>query len=339
MAIEWKKCTDEEEWDSWFLRQTQSEFLQSWGWGEFQAAVGRKVQRWQLVEDDKIIYEAQVIGHKLRPFANYAYLPRYLNAPKDVIAELLEILKNEKYSHARFEPGFLGGLGALSGVQVKNRQPQTTMLLDLTKDTSEILAGMHAKTRYNIHLAEKKGVKIIKKKDVNVFVPLYNEMLKRDKIKGHTIKYLTEMLKMPGVEQLTAYVEGEALCSNINIGFGDTYTYLHGASGNKQRNLMAPYLLQWQCILEAKKAWYKFYDFWGVAPELKEGGGGPFTTFHNYSWAADNPWTGVTRFKVGFGGTVKKYSPAIDIPIKKIEYRLAKLATKIVQFKNLKSRG
>ena len=71
------------------------------------------------------------------------------------------------------------------------------------------------------------------------------------------------------------------------IVFGnDTATYLFGASDYEYRNLMAPHLLQWQAIKDAKDKDLWFYDFWGAAPEGSEG--------------KLSQWAGFTRFKKGF---------------------------------------
>jgi lipid II:glycine glycyltransferase (peptidoglycan interpeptide bridge formation enzyme) len=49
---------------------------------------------------------------------------------------------------------------------------------------------------------------------------------------------------------------------------------------------MAPYLMQWQAIQDAKHANVWFYDFWGAAPEGAKG--------------QEAKWSGFSRFKKGF---------------------------------------
>ncbi len=61
-----------------------------------------------------------------------------------------------------------------------------------------------------------------------------------------------------------AEYEGDILCANMMIFYGDTCTYLHGGSSEKHKNIMAPHLLQWEMIKLAKEKGYKYYDFWGI---------------------------------------------------------------------------
>lgn len=148
---------------------------------------------------------------------------------------------------------------------------------------------------------------------------------------------------MENCHQLTAYVGDEAIASNILIHFGDMVTYLHGASSDKHRNLMAPYLLQWQGFLLAKKLGAINYDFGGVSPELvqfspepsrraelKEGESKTITCYHNYCWEATHKWTGITRFKAGFGGAGKKYPQAIEVAFKPFLYKIFQLLKKMI---------
>ena len=113
-----------------------------------------------------------------------------------------------------------------------------------------------------------------------------------------------------------AEYENKTIAANIVLFFGDIAVYLHGASSNKDRNLMAPYLLQWQQILDAKKAGCKKYDFWGIAPMVRQA--------HH-----DNNWGGITKFKKGFGGEEKNYIGAYDLVFDSIGYTIYKIIRKV----------
>jgi lipid II:glycine glycyltransferase (peptidoglycan interpeptide bridge formation enzyme) len=90
------------------------------------------------------------------------------------------------------------------------------------------------------------------------------------------------------------------------IYFGDTATYLHGASSRERRELMAPHLLHWTAMMDAKSWGFRTYDFWGVAPEGVEG----------------HSWAGITRFKRGFGGKYVAYPGTYDVPVDRFWYGL-----------------
>jgi lipid II:glycine glycyltransferase (peptidoglycan interpeptide bridge formation enzyme) len=102
-----------------------------------------------------------------------------------------------------------------------------------------------------------------------------------------------------------ARFEGRIIAANAVLQFGPYAVYLHGASSNSDRNLMAPYLLQWQQIKDAKNAECRIYDFWGI-------------TVGN-----ENPrWEGITRFKKGFGGREIRYAGVYDLPVNATTYNI-----------------
>ncbi len=322
MSIE--LCDNRAEW----LRS--QEFLQSWDWGEFQSAVGHAPIRLQSLQDGKVAGQLQGFVHDLGWGIRYLYAPRCLEEHLDLQA-LGDFLKKEGIAFLRLEPQQdRSSLKAISYKlkAVNNRQPQHTLLVDLTKTEEEILAGMHAKTRYNIHLAEKKDLTISQEKNADVFWKLNQETTARDAFKSHGKEYYTELLKLPIAHQLTAFQDGVAIASHILIISGDTCTYLHGASGNTGRNLMAPYLLQWEGMKLGRSLGCARYDMWGVAPQKKQGDG-TVTCFHNYCWDSTHPWTGITRFKAGFGGAPHAYPNAVDIILQPMKYRLYQLVRRI----------
>ena len=79
---------------------------------------------------------------------------------------------------------------------------------------------------------------------------------------------------------------------------------MHGASDHDYRALMAPYLLHWEVIKYAKEHGLSEYDLWGID---------------------EKKWSGVTRFKKGFGGREVKYTGSYDYVFMPIWYRLYRL--------------
>jgi len=190
-------------------------------------------------------------------------------------------------------------------------QPKTTLILDLSKSEDDLLVEMKQKTRYNIRLAEKKGVKVEKASEIDLdqIWKLFDETSRRDKFSLHSKEYYQKMLETDMAHLFTAHHENDLLAAMILLIHQDEAVYLHGASSSNKRNLMAPNLMQWQAIKFAKSKECKTYDFWGI--QNTEDGG--------------RRTDGVTRFKLGFGGKIVKYPGCSEIPLQGFNYQLFRL--------------
>ncbi len=365
-------------WDR-FVREhgpKSGAFLQSWEWGEFQEAVGRKVLRFIIDSNGPRRVDQNIDGgmHEINsalqiikvslPFGkSYLYIPRgpILNNQEAEInnQKFLEVLKNlgtnENAIFIKIDPALASAqidnkiLNSKYNILVsKNLQPKDTLILDLSKPEEEMIANMHEKTRYNIRLAEKKGVQIrwstpeTIQADLEKFWQLAGQTSSRDKFNYHPKKYYATMLcetlsaqpetkdrKNLSIRMLIAEKDDKVLGANIIVFFGETVTYLHGASNYAHRELMAPHLLQWESIRKAKLLGFKYYDFWGIAPELNKR---PITKDLKQAdqdkQYRPHPWAGITRFKLGFGGETVSYAPAFDLPVNNLWYNLYKLTKK-----------
>jgi len=198
--------------------------------------------------------------------------------------------------------------------------PKATLMVGLLGSEAELLGEMHEKTRYNIRLAERKGVEVREagiQDGFEKFWHLIQETADRDHIGIHSREYYKKMLETVRGVDIQAHLflaecEGEPLATAVLIICGDTATYLHGGSSSMQRNLMAPYALQWRMMLYAKLQGCRWYDMWGVAPVAQQ--------TQNYS-----TWAGITRFKMGFGGEVLEGAGTYDIICRPLMYRLLSL--------------
>lgn len=226
-------------------------------------------------------------------------------------------------------------------------QPAHTLMLDLTLSPAELLAGMKPKGRYNIRVAQKHGLKIRVstaenfKKDLKIFYDLLRQTTSRDQFSSHPLSFYENMLNDLGPEKAKLYLATPATASSATPAFSaatnpaettaiaarttatlapiaaiivthfkDTATYYFGASANESRQLMAPYLLQWQAILDAKVRGLKHYDFLGISPQNEP----------------HHPWAGVSDFKLKFGGKRVEYLPAREIVYQPFWYALTKIA-------------
>jgi lipid II:glycine glycyltransferase (peptidoglycan interpeptide bridge formation enzyme) len=189
--------------------------------------------------------------------------------------------------------------------------PKATRVLDLTKTEEELLAEMKPKTRYNIRLAEKKGVTVKRLNNEDILF----EMLEATAQKGtgyspHEKSYYTKLMqdlaKNDAASIFVAEYEGEFLAAIMMTKFGKVATYLHGGQGEVHKNLMAPYLCQWVAIKTAKEAGCELYDFWGVSENDDP----------------TDPWAGISRFKEGFGGQKVIFPGSFDLVIQPFWYSL-----------------
>ena len=258
-----------------------------------------------------------VVKHDLPFGKSYLYSPRCAGdyVSDGFIKEIKEIAKQQNaiFFKLEFEKEINKDLlKKFNFVKSNNIQPIQTIILDLTKSEEELLSQMHPKTRYNINLAQKKGIKIRMSNnddDFDEFWKLMRKTSKRDGFHAYPRAYYEKMLEIPGVELFIAEYKNEVIVANIVIFYENQAIYLHGASSYEHRNLMATPLLQWHQILEAKKIGCTKYDFWGID---------------------ENKWPGLTRFKRGFGGKEITYSGAYDLVFKPLWYKIYKIAKKLL---------
>ncbi len=197
-------------------------------------------------------------------------------------------------------------LGINNFRKTKDVQPSKTLILTLAGPEEEILARMHSKTRYNIRLAQKHGVKVSTSNDIEIFLFLLHQTTKRDKFKAHADEYYRHLLSLgPSFVKLYfAEYKNKILAANMMVFFGKTVTYLHGASSNQHRPVMAPHFLHWSIISQVKKDGYAYYDFWGISQKK---------------------WPSLTCFKKSFGGRVVDYPGTYDLVLDKKWYFLYKI--------------
>ena len=299
-----------DQWDS-FLTENGGSFLQSFEWGEFQKKISKKVWRFKIKEKNKTAAAFQIIKESFPFGKSYLYVPfgpcfsskLLLKGKKEtlnlILMELKKIAKKESAIFLRVE--LISPLPKISaGVDSQKRvQPQKTLILNLNKSEEEIFSGFHQKTRYNIKLSIRKGIKVIScqlpaanyQRYFDGFYKLIQKTSERDKFKPFSKEYYKEMLEIPFAELFLAVFKDKIVAGNIVMFFGKRATYLHGASDYKFRRLMAPHLLQWKQIREAKKRGCGEYDFWGID---------------------EKKWPGVTRFKNGFRGEIIEYPKGKD---------------------------
>lgn len=348
--------TDENRWDEFALKNGGN-FLQSWGWSQFQEATGREVFRMRLDVPDGASGGQATIAQFLVVAMPLPFHQKYLSVPRGPLVALDDAGKTEERLaaclnalrdslrrqgalFARLEPPQPVGQGIWSAgqlakiglQQIRAVHPACTATVDLTRPEEELLARMKPKTRYNVKVAQKHGVTVgeaeyanahLLRHDADVFWRLMVATTERDGFHAHPRAYYDKMIDVLNprwhkegllvVRLMFAMHDGEAAAAGIFAEYGDTVTYLHGASLPGKRQIMAPYLLHWEVMREAKRRGFAKYDFWGVAPSDDE----------------DHPWAGLTRFKMGFGGERVNYPGTWELPGSTLGYAGYRLVQKL----------
>lgn len=292
-------------------------FLQMWEWGEVQTVLGAPVKR--IYEETKTgTVLAQGIWQPLPLKASYWLFPKGPLGSAS-LEDRMSALKRacEGSAFLKVEPEKVPA----QSVGAAERHPSHTIVVPLTGSTEELYARMKPKTRYNIRLAQKKGVQVeyAGVEGLPRFMELMRETARRDGFFAHAPdRYEAIVAKFQGPEAHAFFAfatyEGKDLAANLMVDAFATRTYLHGASASHMREVMAPYALHAALMEDAFKNGLTSYDFWGVAPEDAD---------------ETHAWAGITRFKGGFGGERLAMPGTFDVPTKPFAYKLYRLARKV----------
>lgn len=311
------------------------DLLQSWEWGDLKAETGWEPFRLAVREKGQIVAAASALKRNL-PLAGKTilYLPRgpmltdlnrvdlldtlltgLRGLARRVGAILLKIDPPIPASHRDFHAALMrrGFINLDLGKGFEGVQPRFIMELPIDQDPEELLMQCESKTRYNIRLAQRRGVTVHEARDLEDLRAFYELLLvtaKRDGFMVRDFSYFEGIwrhLVQKGLARLfLARYEGGALAGAITFQFGKRTWYVYGASSNRHRNVMPNHILQWNMILAARESGSTVYDFRGISGDLNP----------------DNPLYGLYRFKKGFGARVVEYLGEYDLPLNRFFYVL-----------------
>lgn len=308
-------------WDA--RAESDRHFLQSWGWGSFQARWGWAPDRRLLIDratrrSAQTAGSAQILWRRLPGGFRWGYVPKGPTLAvaraharwSDVAAALRRRYASPGTLFVRLEPPVADSPAArramiLAGLRKAPRdvQPRHTILVDLARPEDTLLRSMHSKTRYNVRLSARRGVTVraaAGTRDVETYLRLHEETVRRDGYVGHDRGYLRAFLeRFSGcAELLLATARGEEVAGVVVTYAPPAAIYLYGASGERYREDMPNYALQWEAMRRARARGCTTYDLWGVpAPG-----------------AAEDPLAGLLRFKHGFGDLVS-WIGCWDLPL------------------------
>ena len=328
------EITTRPDWDGALLELPSPHILQSWAWGETKAQTGWRARRLAWRQGERPVAAAALLIRRLAarlPIA-VAYAPKgplldWADAP---LAEaVLERIETEaRRAGAIFvkidpdvradSPAGEAVVAALtrrgwrfSGEQIQYRN---TVISDLAPAEDDLLAAMKPKWRYNIRLAERKGVTVRAGtlEDFPAFYALMQETGARDRFGVHSEAYYRRALELflpAGAASLwLAEVAGEPVAALVAFALGTKAWYFYGASSGRHREKMPAYALQWAAIRWARARGCMTYDLWGI-PDADEA-----TLEAEFEQRHDGLW-GVYRFKRGFGGQVTRFVGLWEQPL------------------------
>lgn len=316
------------DWSAFLSECQDAHLLQTAPWGELKSNFGWQPVRIEHQQDNRR-WGAQVLFRQLPLGFTFAYLPKgpltygqdkELTQPGPGLSfwKELDLLCREKRAvFLKVEPDDRGSAAERQdwaipdGFETSQHsiQPPRTVIVDLLGDEEEILGRMKQKTRYNIRLAVKKGVRVMASDDVMAFYNLMETTGERDQFGIHTLDYYQRAYELfnpsDQCKLLMADYEGEPIAGLMVFASGSRSWYLYGASASNHRERMPTYLLQWEAIKWARSKGCAQYDLYGV-PDYEEE-----DLEANFQHRSDGLW-GIYRFKRGFGGRVFRSRAAWD---------------------------
>jgi len=309
-------ATRDPEWDRFLAATPGGNHLQSTFWAEVKSQLGWRSVRILGAEDGRIRGGAQILLRSLPLVGSIAYVSRGPVLQSDDV-ELRELIFHglrrvrrehrvrflvvqPPAGHERVIPDLMSW-GFHKAGELVEPHPTATVIVDLSKDEETLLGAMKSKTRYNIRLAQRRGVRVREGdvSDVAAFYRLLRLTSERQRFAVPSPDYFDHMLRVPAlnghVRVFLAEFDGQPLSAAILIGFGDTVSYKRGAWSGQHGNLHPNELMHWTAMRWAKKHGYRYYDLEGIDPPAADATAGPWAPHVERS---------VSTFKLGFGGEV-----------------------------------
>lgn len=300
------------DWDRLLARWAAPSLLQSHAWGEVQARAGWHLRRLLVeVAGGQLPLSVQVGPLGPAP-ARRLYLPRGpACAPDDEAAflaverELVRLGRMERALAIEVEPPWEAGATPVghpirAWAPCPSRQPVATTMVDLRPEPDAILASFHSKTRYNVRLAQRRGVQV-REGALEELDRCLRATEVRQGVRLPPRRHLALVLEQLGALAWVrvAEVGGTAVAAVLLARWGRDLIYLYGGATGDHREDMPNHLLHWRAMMEGREEGCTEYDLWGIPEDDRP----------------DHPWHGLAQFKLGFAGRSVRYLGARRRPL------------------------
>jgi peptidoglycan pentaglycine glycine transferase (the first glycine) len=313
-------------WDEFLELNTDMGFRQS-SW--YVAFTGSRNFGTVLRDGGTVVGGAVIIKRSFTPEKCYYYIPDgpvFLKSDSEAKQEqvyraIIEFIERKRQndqqvvSHLCISPLWEHIPSFVTGFQESSYYyglPRNTQYIDLNPSENAILAQMKPKGRYNIGVARRYGVLITEDtstQGIENFLNICEEMYSRKSLGEFDRDFfngLIPMLSSSGRGSVFfAEYQGVRLATALVVYFGRTATYWYGGSCANHRNVMAPYLLQFEIMRKAKALGYRYYDLFGVTPQSEE----------------RSSWTDFSIFKRKFGGQELRRVPTLEYIYDPVAYQ------------------
>jgi peptidoglycan pentaglycine glycine transferase (the first glycine) len=320
-----ESVADPAAWDRFVAESQKPHIFQSWAWGEIKAGMGWRPYRLALKRDGQwraglsvLERDFPVIGRRFfyasrGPVVSAGWTPEDLRA---LFSHVEQLARSRRAVFLKLDPDVSQDSDWLSSYLAQAKfaaapeaggfsgiQPRCVFRLDIAPSEDDLLKAMDQKTRYNIRLAEKKGVVIRpvqEQSDLDTFYRILVETARRDGFLIRPLRYFADIAEHLGSRGQARYflaeADGRAIAGALLLTIGPVAWYAYGASANQDRHLMPNHLMQWTLIRWAKDHGCRLYDFRAVPCDI----------------SSEHPLYGLFRFKKGFGGTLTKFIGEFD---------------------------
>ncbi len=286
------------------------------------------VDDWSSVETSVLILERNLpFGQKMQ------YVPRgpFVDwSNSENVKEVLELIRRGADAagviFTRFEPDVFEQDFPYELVKELNFlrtddfvQAQDTVKVEIDKNDEDLMASFHKKHRYNIRLAQRRGLTVRSStdpNDVSIFFQLTKktDSRKEGAMNPHPEEYyqsiVRELAKSGMVKVYIVEKDGKPVSSSIVFIFGEEAIYMFGAADYEYHRDMPNHLREWVSMTDARDAGCKWFDLWGV-------------TMRN------DPGEGIKRYKLGYRDHIDKMAGTFDYAPAGWKYQLFNVANKL----------
>jgi Acetyltransferase (GNAT) domain/FemAB family len=319
-------------WDDFVMECEPSHFEQTSWWADVESEDGWNARYIVGREADRILAGAMVLVRRQNRIGRVGYLfrgplirsdlPAPARARNSLVAALKKLSRDEHLVVLVVVPAYNGNELAdtlLDSGFLKHPPslpprglPPGTITVDLRRGSGAIEQGYRRTLRWEITRAGKKGLNIElgTSLDLEIFWSRHQDLCRRrgvvSNVPGfdYARRVWHEFHQRGRAWMFKAVFNGEVLCSLICLGAGKWFYAWRIGWVAASENVYPTQSVYARAIRTATEAGYHFFDFMEIHPDdaarIKDGKG------------LNTPTSGVTFFKLGFGGEIRKLPPTLD---------------------------